>query len=64
MVYTAQLKSDDPPSREKLINELVELLVTDLTQRGLLPPETVDLGARTAPGVDRREGSTTVGSSD
>jgi hypothetical protein len=39
VVYTAELKSDDPPSREKLINDLVELLVTDLTKRGLLPPK-------------------------
>jgi len=37
VVYTAELKSVDPGSREKLIHQLVELLVTDLTKRGLLP---------------------------
>ncbi len=40
VVYTAELKSVDPASREKLIHELVALLVTDLTQRGLLPPKS------------------------
>jgi hypothetical protein len=37
VIYTAELKSVDPDSRQKLIHELVELLVTDLTKRGLLP---------------------------
>jgi hypothetical protein len=39
VIYTAELKSVDPASREKLIHALVELLVTDLTKRGLLPPK-------------------------
>jgi len=40
VVYTAEVKSVDPESREKLIHELVELLVTDLTKRGLLPQKS------------------------
>jgi hypothetical protein len=36
VVYTAEIKSVDPDSRAKLIHELVELLVTDLTKRGLM----------------------------
>ena len=39
VVYTAELTSVDPPSRQKLIHQLVDLLVTDLTKRGLLPPK-------------------------
>ncbi len=39
VIYTAELTSVDPASREKLIHQLVTLLVTDLTKRGLLPPK-------------------------
>jgi hypothetical protein len=35
VVYTAEIKSVDPDSREKLIDQLVTLLVTDLTKRVL-----------------------------
>jgi hypothetical protein len=39
VIYTAEFKSVDPSSRAQLIDQLVELLVTDLTKRGLLPPK-------------------------
>jgi hypothetical protein len=38
VIYTAEIRSYDPSSREKLIHELTTLLLTDLTKRELLPP--------------------------
>jgi hypothetical protein len=37
VVYTAESKSSNPSSRKVVIDELTELLVKDLTKRGLLP---------------------------
>lgn len=37
VVYTAESKSSNPNSRKAVIRELTELLVKDLTKRGLLP---------------------------
>lgn len=37
VVYTAESKSSNPSSRKVVIRELTELLVKDLTKRGLLP---------------------------
>ena len=38
-VYSAVSKSFQPSSRNEVINELVPLVVNDLTKRGLLPPK-------------------------
>jgi hypothetical protein len=40
VVYTAESKSSNPSSRKVVIRELTELLVKDLTKRGLLPKES------------------------
>jgi hypothetical protein len=39
VVYSVVSKTFEPDSRRELIDELVPLLVGDLTERGLLPPD-------------------------
>ena len=39
IAYTAESKSFDPSGRAQVIKELTQLLVKDLTRRGLLPPK-------------------------
>ena len=40
IAYTAESKSFDPSGRAQVIKELTQLLVKDLSRRGLLPPKS------------------------